>query len=654
VRVLSANVAERIAAGEVIERPASVVKEMVENSLDAGATEILVALENGGKTLIEITDNGHGMSPEDLALCVRRHATSKLSTVSDLEKIRTLGFRGEALPSVAAVSELSILSRALGPSGESGETYELPAVSDQERFEDREFTPQPVTFGHFLNAKHGTRIQARGLFAHIPARLKFLKSQGAEVAQVREWIERLALAHPHAGFRLLSDNRQIINLRPQDEKSRVRAILSDGDDYPVLSAVNNLGAAAGGLGVPDHTGGGLHVRVHWLQGLSSPQMKRIVQVVNGRAVRDRMLQQALLAPFRQILLPGQFPAVALYIDIDPAQLDVNVHPTKTEIRFLESRKIFHAIDELVDGLIAREGAPAFAPGPLSYDPATRSGPASGPSPGGSGAVTGGAFSWTKPTVSSYGTPSGSAPAPSYVSSFRAAENPGEIRHQDLLPLETHPLDAPHNPLRFGRLAGTLFNTYFFYELGEELALVDQHAAHERIRYEQLKRRALGKHGSTESGLSTQALLIPEAVKFPPEDRSTFEERLAWLEQLGFEAEVFGEDTALFRGVPAEWGMSKDLRTRLKNLVDRVLAQHSDESPASRAKGTPLDETLFEKLASEACHSAVRAGDRLEPEIASALVQQLFECEHPWNCPHGRPTVVKVPRARFEEWFLRRV
>ena len=396
IQVLSANVAERIAAGEVIERPASVVKELIENSLDAGATEILVALEDGGKSLIEIIDNGHGMSPEDLALCVRRHATSKLSSVGDLEKILTLGFRGEALPSVAAVSELSVLSRALG----SDTAYELklPAVSDQERFEDRRFEPEKATFGHFLSSPHGTRIQARGLFAQIPARLKFLKSQGAEVSQVREWIERLALAHPKAGFRLLSDGRQVLSLRPQSETDRVRSILADGEDYPILSANSDLGAAAGGLGVPDRAGG-IHVRVHWLQGLSSPQMRKLVQVVNGRAVRDRMLQQALLAPFRQALLPGQFPAVALYVDIDPALIDVNVHPTKTEIRFLESRRIFHVIDELIDGLIAREGAPAFAPGPAfgsagspvgSGDAATEHAPSN-------------SFSWTKPTVSTQGS-----------------------------------------------------------------------------------------------------------------------------------------------------------------------------------------------------------------------------------------------------------
>ena len=466
-------------------------------------------------------------------------------------------------------------------------------------------------------------------------------------------MERLALAYPHVGFRLLSDQRQVLNLRPQDEKSRVRTILSDGDDYPILSASSDLGAAAGALGVPDKTGG-LHVRVHWLQGLSSPQMRRIVQVVNGRAVRDRMLQQALLAPFRQTLLPGQFPAVALYIDVDPALIDVNVHPTKTEIRFLESRKIFHEVDKLVDQLIVREGAPAYASGPMSpFQFQSQS-----PSPSQSATNT---FSWTKPTVSSVGEPAGGGHSYAHSGSFHLqntsptpawnASEPNSYltpRQQTALPLEVHPQNEPENPLRFGRLAGTLFNTYLFYEIGDELALVDQHAAHERIRYEQLRKRVF--QPSSDTVPAAQALLIPEAVKFPVEQRTLFESRISWLDQMGFEAEVFGEDTALFRGVPAEWGLSKDLRTRLKNLVDRVLA--FEEKPGGHS--LRIDENLFEVLASEACHSAVRAGDRLEVEEATSIVQQLFACEHPWNCPHGRPTVVKVPRARFEEWFLRRV
>lgn len=615
IRVLPPGVAERIAAGEVIERPASVVKELVENSIDAEATEIAVLLEEGGKSLIEVLDNGQGMVPEDLSLCIERHATSKLSSLDDLEKIHTLGFRGEALPSVAAVSDLSILSRAKG----SDTSYEISLTSL-----GKPKPPQAKTFGHYLNSPHGTRIQARGLFSQVPARLKFLKSQGAEVSQVREWIERLALAHPKIGFRLVADGRSILSLRPQSEADRVRTLLAENEDYPLITGSNDLGFR-------DRTEGSLHIRAHWLQGLSSPQTRRLVQVVNGRAVRDRMLQQALLGPFRQALLPGQFPAVALFIEIDPAEIDVNVHPTKTEVRFLDSRGVFKAIDEVVETLIARNGAPTYAP---------------------------------------------ASPAPE-VSSWRAAQPefksiPFELtsRHSPQ-PVAPFPDSTPFSPpleknqpptpspsfqelLHPNQFIGVVFQTYLLYDLSTELILIDQHAAHERIRYESLRSSYFSANLSGGSPPS-QALLIPEAVRFPADSRPQIETRLHWLIQLGFDVEVFGEDTLLFRSIPAAWG-GHELRPRLKNLTDRLLSFEDSNSESKEKASTrlTLDETLFEALASEACHSAIRAGDLLEKEEATALVHQLFQCNHPWNCPHGRPTVTRVPRSRVEEWFQRRV
>lgn len=619
VRLLPPGVAERIAAGEVIERPASVVKELVENAIDAGATEIAVLLEDGGKSLIEILDNGHGMPAEDLGLCIQRHATSKLATLDDLERIRTLGFRGEALPSVAAASELSLLSRARG----AEDAYELRVGAI-----GAPVSPEATTFGHFLNSPHGTRVQARSLFSQIPARLKFLKSQGAEVAHVREWLERIALAHPSIGFRLVSDGRAVLTLRPSDEAGRVRAILSDGEDFPLLTATNDLGFT-------DRAGGSLHVRAHWLQGFSSPQARRLVQVVNGRALRDRMLQQALLAPFRQALLPGQFPAAALFIEIDPAEIDVNVHPTKTEVRFLNSGKVFRAVQSVVESLIAQNGAPGYVgatpntPDAFSGPSAVSGGgwsyqPSSAPSPRGWQArETTSNFDFTSPAVISEGFQKG----------------PGESRPSDAPAMAAA---AAGNPLPASRYVGAVFNTYLMYDLGTELGLVDQHAAHERVRFEKLKRAALGTEAK---GPARQALLIPEAVRFDAESRSALESRLSWLEKLGFEAELFGEDTVLFRAIPSAWG-TDELRIRLKNLIERTLAYESHPGE--------LDESLFEALASEACHSAVRAGDRLESAEATALVDELFRCEHPWNCPHGRPTVVRVARGRLEEWFQRRV
>jgi len=621
IQILSPGVAERIAAGEVVERPASVVKELVENSIDAGATEISIVLEEGGKSLIEILDNGHGMVPEDLPLCIERHATSKLSSLDDLEKIHTLGFRGEALPSVAAVSDLNILSRAKG----LDTSYEISLTSL-----GKPKPPLAKTFGHFLNSPHGTRIQARGLFSQVPARLKFLKSQGAEVSQVSEWVERLALAHPEIGFRLITDGRSILSLRPQSEADRVLTLLGDNEDYPLVSSSNDLGFR-------DRTDGALHIRAHWLQGLSSPQTRRLIQVVNGRAVRDRTLQQALLMPFRQLLLPGQFPAIALYIEIDPAEIDVNVHPTKTEIRFLDSRSIFKSVESVIENMIARNGAPTYAVSnegsykaafeskpelkswraaqpefkPMSFDQQTQ---------------------WTSPPVSGKVETKTPQPTPAAAS-----------------PLAQSPLAQQLRPERF---MGTAFRTYLFYDLGDELVLIDQHAAHERIRYETLKSSYFSACLSGNTPAS-QALLIPEAIRFPAESRTTMETRISWLTQLGFDVEVFGEDTLLFRAIPSFWG-TEDLRPRLKNLADRVLSVDDHSEKASISSQLSVDENLFETLASEACHSAVRAGDPLEKEEVTALIQQLFECDHPWNCPHGRPTVVRVPKSRIEEWFHRKI
>lgn len=595
IQVLPPAVAERIAAGEVIERPASVVKELIENSIDAGATEIHVHLEDGGKALIEITDNGSGMEPKDLRLCIERHATSKLQTLDDLEKIATLGFRGEALPSVAAVSDLTILSRAKN----SNTTYELKVTP----FSRDKSQCDPITFGHFLNSPHGTRMRAVGLFSQIPARLKFLKSQAAEVSQVREWVERLALTHSHIGFKLTSNERTLVNLRPAEESARVREILGDGADFPLVSI-------SSGEDSPIH--GALKLRLHWLQGLSLPQTRRLVQVVNGRALRDRMLQQALLSSFKQALMPGQFPALALFVEVDPALLDLNVHPTKTEIRFLNSREIFHEIQSLVSQMIGQAGAPAYVPSLNSVAEPERF------------QFEAQAFSFTPPAVST----SQHSPYTTHSTS-EAAQNTA-------LP------SVPLHPLSGARFAGFLFNTYLLYDLGQELALVDQHAAHERIRFEKLKNRMFGANAQAPQ---TQALLIPESVTFPAEFKSHVLDRLPLLSSLGFEVELFSEDTVLFRGIPPEWGNTQ-LRTRLKNLIERLIS----------VEGTSLgmDEALFEKLASEACHSAVRAGDHLEPLEAASIVEQLFKCEHPWNCPHGRPTLVKIPQARLEEWFIRRV
>lgn len=608
ISILPPLVAERIAAGEVVERPSSVVKELVENALDAGATEISVRLEDGGKALIEVLDNGFGMSRKDLELAVLRHATSKIREVSDLERLATLGFRGEALPSIAACADLSILSREK----DSSDAHEW-----------RDGDVRPATFGNFHAEKHGTRMQVRSLFSQIPARLKFLKSATGEIAAVREWIERLALTNPSVGFKLETEARTLLHYRSESEASRVARVLGDEGDYPVVTEeVIEAGA--------------IRARIHWLQGATSPQMRKMVQAVNGRAVRDRLLNQALMTPFRQALLPGQFPWLALFLDVPPALLDVNVHPTKTELRFLNASQIFRTVERLGEAMIGAHGSIGFAAG--------------APAPASSAAypTTPSFFSTPSQSLDAlYTRPAGpmSSSAPSISTDEAPIVRPASAA--GFAPTMGHPFTPD-------RYAGAIFSTYLLYDLGNEMALIDQHAAHERIRFEKLRARAL----RTAEGAESQSLLVPEVARFPAENRARIEARIPLLESLGFEAEVFGgsdtHEQLLFRAIPAEWG-SVNLRTRLLNLVEKLGSLEDSEIPPSGAhRVLKLDEKLFEKLASEACHSAVRAGDRLDDAAALAIVESLFACEHPWNCPHGRPTVARVPRTRFEEWFQRRV
>ena len=606
IRILPPAVAEKIAAGEVIERPASIVKELLENAIDAGATRIQVRLEDGGKQLIEVTDNGHGMSEDDLGRCMARHATSKLATLDDLDHILTLGFRGEALPSIGAVSELSILTRDESSSKSSVAFLNLGGRVER------------ATHGEFLGTPHGTRVQARGLFATFPARLKFLRASASEVSAVRDWMERLSLSRPEISFTLLSGQKELLRLKATTEAERVREVLADGEDFPIQVA------EADGI------------RAYWIQGLSSPYLRKIAQILNGRSIRDRAIQQAVLAPFRQALLPGQFPALAIYLDLPTDEVDVNVHPTKAEVRFLRSSDIYHRVSKAIEAMIDHHGAPGFVnQGAGAFSPSLQP------------TLSAAEPLWnTSPHYAANSLGSPSSPSPPFnfpTSNSNSNSNSTQTATATVDSNSPSPLPSPLDSLE-QRYIGRLFSTYLAFDQGTELLLIDQHAAHERVRYEQLR--------TAHAGAGSQALLLPEVVTLRADDRARIEARLPELAALGFEAETFGDERLLFRAIPwaTSTGESEELKTRLKNLVDRLA-----NLPASASVTTALiDEVSFETLASRACRSSVRAGDRLEPAQAIALHRDLFACEHPWNCPHGRPTTVKIPRARFEEWFQRRV
>jgi DNA mismatch repair protein MutL len=625
IRVLPPEIAEKIAAGEVIERPASVIKELVENSIDAGATLVHVQLEDGGRELIEVTDNGKGMSPEDLELSVLRHATSKISRFEDLERLTTLGFRGEALASIQAVSGLQIISRHSG----QVQPYELLGAK----------RAQPVTFGHFLGSEHGTCIRARGLFSEMPARLKFLKAPSAEASAVRDHLERLAFTHPEIGFSLSSADRSLLKLRPETPESRIRALLDVDPQVPIRT--HTL----------DDPASGFQVAIHWAQGVSLSHTRQIFQSINRRWIRDRAIQSALLSPFKQSLLPGQFPAIAIEITIDPAQIDVNVSPTKSEVRFLDSRRVLGSIRNLVDELVSQHGharwagqlgsqsqiageaMPSFTNPAIFSDPALRQEHFQPP-----------LWSVSEEIAARQGTPTAAWTHPQSLSGLTSHESQSHpaTERPNTLPAQNYFLH-----LAQAAWVGTCFKTYLLFE-DTELVAIDQHAAHERIRYERLK-----KHYLEFGTIDSQQLLTPEVIRI---DEAIQNQEIETLSGIGLEVEAFGENEVMIRSVPAIWN-GRAIAVRAKNLIHRLRSKEQETRPTDSTASKEsllLDERLFEEIASESCRGSVMSGDLLSELQARTLIQDLSQCENPWNCPHGRPTVVRIPESRFEQWFERRV
>ncbi len=591
IQILPPLVAERIAAGEVIERPASVVKELIENSIDAGATQIEVRLQKGGCELIEVIDNGQGMNPEDLELSVCRHATSKIASFEDLSQLASLGFRGEALPSIAAVACLKITSKSKFEN-QDGATHEVVA----EHTAPKKAESRRVPNYSFLGSNHGTRITVTSLFSQIPARLKFLKSPGSETSAVREIIERVALTHPEIAFSMTSDERKVISLPSETLAKRAERMLSDNNPFEVL-----------------HTKleGTWGIEVIWLKGLSQPHTRSIYQIVNGRALRDRIVQQAILNPLRQSFLPGNFPSLVVKLDIPADEIDVNAHPTKTEIRFLDSKKIFALCHAAIEKLLA-DSTPAPAEFTSLQNP----------------------FS-----------PKENIPLFQTYSSF--SESPKQFQ------LETTSAPSSESPVEefsfdttpFGQYKGIWFSTYIVFEQNEEMLLIDQHAAHERIRYEKMKDKVLKSEGVEE-----QTLLVPEVIRLDAEKLFQMKGKLSLLKSLGFDCEAFSEESVLFRSIPAVWGMNQ-LTPRLKNLLERLY----DSDVSGIEMNHPVwDETLFEKVAMEACRSSFKAGDHMNEWSAIDLTRKLMQCQHPGNCPHGRVTFIKISKLKIEEWFNRKI
>lgn len=581
VRRLDDALIDQIAAGEVVERPASIVKELVENALDAGATRVRLEVRGGGRDWIAVTDDGCGMTPADARLALERHATSKLACADDLQHIGSYGFRGEALPAIASVSTLRLRTRPAAAS----EAFEIRVEAGV------------LQAARAIGGPVGTRVEVAQLFETIPARRKFLKSETTEWGHVAEWLTRSALALPEVHFDVQRDDRKAWAWPAvADLRDRAAAVLGEQEAATLVPIDHQEGRAqvTGLVSRPDqHRGTSAGIRLF----------------VNRRPVRDRMLQHALLAVYRDLLPRGRFPTAVLFLTLPSAAVDVNVHPAKWEVRFVDPRGVHRLLRDAVRGGVSQR-------------------------------------SWIAPAGDATRMPRPQAPAATAVASdwlFAAQpEAAGVVRDAPAPTLEQEQ-GAPR--VRFGdlRLLGQLLATYLLLEGKDQLLLVDQHAAHERVLYERLRAEWL------ERGVERQALLAPLAVELAPHAFAALSQQREEAQRLGFETEVFGEQTVALRTVPALLD-DRDPAALLRSLADELAAGVGPLAPESAIRSlTPADRTF----ATLACHSARRKGDSLGKEEQHALLDALDAI--PWapTCPHGRPVAIPIELAEIERRFGRR-
>ncbi len=585
IRLLSSEVSSQIAAGEVVERPASVVKELVENSLDAGAKNISIAVEDAGRALIEVADDGHGIPAAELELAASRHATSKLTQSEDLFHIQTLGFRGEALASIGSVAHMTITSRV--ESAKEGARLKVDGgVSGKV-----EKVGAPV----------GTVLRVENLFYNVPARLKFLKSDVTERRAMDALVTRYALAYPNVRFKVM------------DGKQTTLQTAGDGDRRAILAALYGVDVAKQMLEVMASEDG------LSLSGFISPtsltrsNRKEITFFVNGRWVQEFSLTAALLQAYHTLLMVGRYPLTVLFLDIAPEDVDVNVHPTKAEVRFRSQDKVFSFVQRS-----ARKALLAYTPVP-SVSPQL----------------------W------------GSRPAPSEPREIGidwSIAHDGEMQNAEggMQTVETHAADESISPSAANgqsafstgvpllRLIGQIGSTYLVAEGPDGLYLIDQHAAHERVLFEKL----MAQHDT--KNIPSQALLAPEVVTLPPQSAKTLTQQLPFLNHFGFEVEEFGTNTFQVRAMPTLFS-GGDPASALRALVEDF---EEDESP--------LQAEVEAKLAARVCKRlAVKGGQTLTSNEQRSLLHDLEACQSPRTCPHGRPTMIHLSVDTLERQFGRK-
>ena len=592
IHLLAENVASQVAAGEVVERPASVIKELVENAIDAEATRIEVAIRRGGSSYIRVVDDGTGMDRDDALLCLERHATSKIRTGHDLATIHTLGFRGEALPSIASVSRFRLTTR------ERGALVGTEVIVNGGKIES-------VRDG---GDAHGTQIEARQLFFNLPARRKFLRTENTEASHVEHQLHLQAIGHPRVGFVFVNDERVVYQLPPgQSLRERIRDVCG-----PALVAEL--------LEVPEFVADGIAIRGFiGKAGVSRSSRQQQLAFLNGRAVENSTINFALREGYHTALMKGQHPVTFLFIDMDPAAVDVNVHPAKREVRFRDARTIRDAVVEAVRRALESDRA-----------------------------------HWSQTFRAA---PEPSAPVPETLPLIPATEQVA-LRHDwTALPLQPaepqRPLATPapasqgaplnsqpstlNTPKDF-RILGVLGKLYVLMENASGLVLVDQHAAHERILFEDMRRRM------EQQGVPSQRLLIPFTLQVSPKDADWLTRHVDVMQRAGIGLEPFGACTFKIDTLPT-FLRATDPSQLLRDIIDDLR-----ETSAQTSK-LRLGEDMIAKTV---CRHAVKANDYLrEPELVR-LIQDLLACELPYCCPHGRPTMIQLSYAELEKKFGRKV
>ena len=609
LRLLPPTLVNRIAAGEVLERPASAVKELVENALDAGATKIDVILNDGGKAAITVIDNGRGMTPDEMTLAVERFATSKLPT-DDLFDIRYFGFRGEALPSIASVARVTITSRT-----ENADSAWSLFIEG-----GKKHAPEPAA------APQGTRVDVRDLFFAVPARLKFLKSTQTETGYIQEIIEKLALANPGVAFTLSDEKKKRLDLPPVSESDEIKRVAQIvGDDFvdnalPVNARRDGV-ALKGFVGLPT---------------LNKATAAAQYFFVNNRPVRDKVLLGAIKAAYHELLAADRFPALVLFLQIPPEDVDVNVHPTKAEVRFRDAQGIRGMIVSAVRQTLMSSGFRT------STTLAAQALDASVPEP---------SFIPMRPAVPASAFRQAPAYRPSVQKNYSFNETRALFKANEAFSAFSAPVAAelPDNAVEslpavdadafppLGLARAQLHKTYIVSQTEDGIVIVDQHAAHERLTYEKIKR-------NMESGdAAAQYLLLPEIAELPPEKRDAVLKQKTELEKAGFLFEPFGDGALVIRATPAVLGET-DAKALMNDIADTIM-----EFGDSLA----LKERVKKIAATMACHGSVRAGRILDVSEMNALLRQMESVPYSGQCIHGRPTYIELKLKDIERLFGRR-